>query len=218
MAIQFGERKEIAEARAGVYRFLAQLYGRPPTAELLSTLAESDFQQHLGTVFREAAQPLLDAVAAGLDLEALQLEYDALFRVPGDRYLRPYESVYRGRRMVDGRVVDGAVWGPWTEQVQHLYAQAGAELAREAGELPDFIGAELEFMVFLCEREAEAWAAGEAEQAQKFAVLQRRFLIEHLSRWVDALCDEMRAMASSDFYRSLAEMTRAFIASDLAQV
>lgn len=218
MTVRLAEQCELAKARAGVYRFLTRLYSDQPTAELLSIIVQPDFQQHLETVFGNAAQPLLNAVVMGPNLEALRLEYDAFFRVPGDRYLRPYESVYRGRQVVNGQIVDGPVWGPWTEKVQRLYAQAGAELAREAGELPDFIGVELDFMAFLCEREAEAWAASDGKRAQRFQVLQREFLSEHLSRWVDELCDEMRALARSGFYVGLAEMTRAFIAADCAQV
>ncbi|MFQ5854378.1 MAG: molecular chaperone [Anaerolineae bacterium] len=218
MTARFDDQREVAQARASVYRFLTRLYGGPPTAELLSAVAGLDFHKLLEAVFGEATQPFLDAVAAGPDPEALRLEYDALFRVPGDWYLRPFESVYRGRQVVDGQVVDGTVWGRWTKEVQRLYALAGAELAGGAGELPDFIAVELDFMAFLCTREAEALAAGDGELARHFLALQKEFLVEHLSRWVDTLGDEMRAMARSGFYAGLAEMTQAFVSADCVQV
>jgi len=213
--ISFDEQRGIAEARAGIYRFLAQLYGGPPSEDLLNALAQPEFREHIETVFEEAAHPFLRAVDAGLDPEALRLEYDALFRVPGDHYLRPYESVYRGRYIVDGQVIDGAVWGPWAREVQRLYAEAGAEVVREAGELPDFIGVELEFMAFLCTREAEAWAAKDQELARHFLTLEREFLIEHLSQWVDELCSEMSSRTKHGFYVGLAQMTQAFLAADI---
>lgn len=211
----FETQREICEARAGVYRFLAQLYSRPPTPELMEKVAEAEFQHYLREVFGEAAQSFLDAVAACPHLEALRLEYDALFRVPGDRYLCPYESAYRGRRVVDGRVVYGPVWGPWARRVQNLYGQAGAELVREGGELPDFIGVEFEFMHFLCTREAEAWATAEPWRAEQYRSLQKEFLVEHLSRWVDSLADEMVVRAELGFYAALAELTKAFLVTDI---
>lgn len=218
MTARFDDHREVAEARTDIYRFLAQLYGGPPTAELLSTVAGPEFHTHLESVFGEAARPFLDAVSTDPDSQAVRLEYDALFRVPGDRYLRPYESVYRGRQVVDGRVVDGTVWGPWTQEALRLYAAAGAELACEAGEPPDFIAVELDFMVFLCAREAEAWAAGDGESARRFLALQKEFLVEHLSRWVDGLCDEMLARTKLDFYAGVAELTRAFLVADIRHI
>jgi len=218
MSEELDQRQQVAEARANLYRFLAQLYLAPPTDELLARLAEEDFKQHLETVFESGGTALIRALAGYLDPDALRLEYDALFRVPGERYLCPYESVYRGRRVVDDQVVNGTVWGPYTAEVERLYALAGARLAQDLVELPDFIGLELLFMAYLCEQEAGAWAAGDGDLARRHLALQRHFLAQHLSRWLDGLCDEILARAKLDFYVGLAELSRAFLAADCADV
>lgn len=218
MELETSDLGQVAEARANIYRFLAQLYSAPPTAELLTWMAGEDFKQHVETVFGTAGAALIGALAGPLNPEAVRLEYDALFRVPGERYLCPYESVYRGRRVVKGRVVDGTVWGSATAEVERLYALAGARPAQKAGELPDFIGLELLFMAYLCDQEAEAWAAGNRDLAGRYLALQRDFLVNHLSRWADGLCDEIVAKAELDFYVGLARLTQAFLAADCAHI
>lgn len=213
---QYEERRTLARARADIYRFLTQLFSGPPTAELLATLAQPEFQEHLQAVFGAAADAFLEAIAAGLDADALRQEYNALFRVPGERYLCPYESVYRGRRVVDDRVINGAMWGPWTRDVQRFHKLAGVALTSAAGGIPDFVGVELEFMHFLYGQEADAWSMGDQPQAERYADLRQQFLSTHLACWLGSLCDEMRARAREKFYVGLAEMAKAFVAAEIA--
>lgn len=150
--------------------------------------------------------------------QALRLEYDALFRVPGPRYTRPYESVYRERRNIGGQVVYGLVWGEATAAVKDLYTRAGAEVTDEIRELPDFIGLELAFMAFLCQQENRAWEQGDRDLARRYLELQREFLADHLSRWAGDFCQEMRAKAETGFYAGLAEMTGEYVLSDQTEV
>ena len=207
-----------AEARANVYRFLSGLYNAPPTPDTVGAMAEGEFAQHLEHVFGQSAGRmkhfLREFAGDEASYRALKLEYDALFRVPGERYTRPYEAVHRDSQTVGGRPADGMVRGPATAAVQRFYSQAGAAISEEFKELPDFVGLELEFMRFLCVREAEGWEQGDVDVASRYRGWQQRFLSEHLARWVGDFCGELAARAESDFYRGLAEMTQEFVRRD----
>ncbi len=185
-------------------------------------MAEDGFAAYLEQVFAQSAERmtrfLQDFTGAEEGYRALKLEYDALFRVPGDRYTRPYEAVHRHKRTGGKRTTGGLVWGPATVAVQKVYSQAGAAISEKFKELPDFIGLELEFMRFLCAQEAEAWERDDADTASRYRGWQQKFLSEHLAQWVEAFCQELAAQAESDFYRGLAEMTQEYVVWDCAEV
>jgi TorA maturation chaperone TorD len=48
--------------------------------------------------------------------------------------------------------------------------------------------------------------------------MERRFLDEHLSRWVPAFCDKVMAAAELSFYRELAGLTKRFIEFDREEI
>jgi TorA maturation chaperone TorD len=216
------ELQQWAEARANVYHFLSGLYNTPPTPEVVNQMAGGGFADYLEQVFAQSAERmghfLQDFTDDEAGYRALKLEYDALFRVPGDRYTRPYEAVHRHKRTGGKRTTGGLVWGPATVAVQKVYSQAGAAISEKFKELPDFIGLELEFMRFLCAQEAEAWERDDADTASRYRGWQQKFLSEHLAQWVGAFCQEMAARAESDFYRGLAEMTQEYVVQDCEEV
>ncbi len=95
--------------------------------------------------------------------------------------------------------------------VARLYEEGGFEIDENFRELPDHIAAELEFLYLLIFRENQARRSGEHEALASIARLRRRFLDEHLGRWVGPFTEAVRAGAQSDFYRELAELTRRFV-------
>lgn len=216
------ELQQWAEARANIYRFLSGLYNAPPTPEMVGLMAEGEFAGYLEQVFVQSAERmnrfLQDFTNDEEGYRALKLEYDALFRVPGERYTRPYEAVHRHKQTVGGRTTGGLVWGLATVAVQKIYSQAGAATSEKFKELPDFIGLELEFMHFLCAQETTTWERGDADTASRYRGWQQKFLSEHLAQWVGAFCQELVAQAESDFYRGLAEMTQEYVAWDCEEV
>jgi TorA maturation chaperone TorD len=159
------------------------------------------------------------------DVASLKQEYMGLFAVPTGSYVTPFEDVYRGGGVVDGKLQRGPLLGERAIAVRRLYQQAGAEMDRACKELPTHIGVEISFMGFLCEREAAAirHADGQARLEQstakvansvRYRELQRRFLQEHLNAWFPQLSQAIQANAKSHFYRGLARITEAFLARD----
>jgi TorA maturation chaperone TorD len=117
----------------------------------------------------------------------------------------PYESIYRGGEVVMGDAALGA---------KGFYAALGYHLPHGCNEPPDYIGLELDFMRFLCQEEAGGWNTQSHGRALECQTWEREFLYKHVVEWVPVFCAEMFADAREDFYRGMAQLTRAFVVLD----
>jgi TorA maturation chaperone TorD len=219
-----------AQARADMYGFLAAVYLRPPTPDLMRYLLAEDFLEELSSLFGGEIVADLKKFAADIhpdsDFAAVDQEYMNLFAVPTGRYVTPFEDVYRGIGS-EGMLQRGPLLGERAIAARRIYRAAGADMDRECRELPTHIGVELSFMSFLCQRQA---AARHDEEEQKlptdekrtvadsvrYRELQVKFLNEYLNAWFPQLSRSIQANAKSPFYRCLALITEAFLAYDTA--
>ncbi len=206
-----------SQQRAGIYQFLAGAFLWPPTQDMLDAALDDEFIQLVADELdTEAADGLRQCKCAALKVEAVHEDFDALFRVPKGRYVTPFESVFR-EPYVDGKGRQRRrLMGETSRHVMTFYSAAGSEFERHEvlGKMPDFIGAELEFMRYLCEQEAEAAGRGDDDQATELRTLQRRFLDEHLAKWVDDLCDKIVAGDENGYFAAIAGVMRAFVGGD----
>jgi TorA maturation chaperone TorD len=207
-------------ARGQLYRFLAAVYLRPPSATLVAPFLDAETLAELADRFGTDAVADLVEFRAGFDGDygALDQQYQDLFVVPLGRYVTPYEAVYRDERILGDEVVRGLLMGPSTLGVRALYRAAGLEIAPELRELPDHIGLELACMAMLCDAEAHALEQGDAAAVARARDLQRRLLREHLLQWVPALCARVRAQAQGALYRGLAALTEALLRREAAEL
>ena len=142
-----------------------------------------------------------DYAAEGHD--SLLLDYTRLFLGPNHIIAKPYGSIW-----LEG---GNTVMGESTMAVQELYGEGGFDMSGDFREVPDHIAVELEFLYLLIYRENEAHRNGDTEALQAKAALRKRFLDEHLGRWVGPFTAAVRAGAQSSYYRHLAELTGRFI-------
>jgi len=220
--------RQEAQARADMYGFLAAVYLRPPTPDLVRHLVAEDFLEELSSLFGEEIVADLKKFAADThpdsDFAALDQEYMNLFAVPTGRYVTPFEDVYQGQT-VDGMLKRGPLMGERAIAARRIYRAAGADMDRTCKELPTHIGVELSYMSFLCERQAAAirdeaeqvlpdGEKGTAADSVRYRELQIKFLNEHLNAWFPQLSRSIQANAKSPFYRGLARITEAFLAYD----
>jgi TorA maturation chaperone TorD len=149
-----------------------------------------------------ASNPFVDfKVDSSWDLEQLKLEFHALFLVPADRYLFPYESCYRGFR--DGR--PGRLLGKPAREVRDYYQKARLKVRSKEAELPDHAGVEFSFLYMLANREVAAIEEGEEDRARHWHSLEVAFFDCHPARWIPDLCDEIKATANHCYFKGLAE-------------
>ncbi len=156
-------------------------------------------------------QSLLESLE-NLDTQSiarLQEEHVKLFLFGGDQpACPPYESAYLDR--------SGGVRGVVAARVERVYAGAGIRLsASMAGELPDHVALELEFLSLLCAEEDRCWRGGQPAQANGWLERQGSFLGEHLGRWFPLLARCVSTCADpASLYRQLVDATGAFLIHD----
>lgn len=123
-------------------------------------------------------------------------EFNHIFLNSGES-LQPYESLHNNCHDACLRLCSQAAAG-----ARRIYAEAGLAMDDGIGLPPDHISAELFFMAYLIERGLED--------------MQRRFMNEHLLRWVPEYCARVKAAASTGFYKEAASLLRLFILDDLS--
>lgn len=197
-----------AAARADLCRFLAACYYLPGPEFVEEGVFDS---------MREAATKLDPALAERVDalgsafaatpLLDLQVDYTALFLNPTGAAAMPYESYWVGGK-------DPMQAQDLHARVRRFYAQAGFEIDEEFQDLPDHIAAELELLFALIFREARARSIGDPADQLAATELRLRFLRSHLERWVMPFTDALRAEADTEFYRTLADVTRRFVSAE----
>lgn len=76
---------------------------------------------------------------------------------------------------------------------------------------PDHLLTQLTAAADLAQRERDAWAAGDVEQAKMLRAVQQEFLLAHPARFVPALCDELTAASRLDWHRGWAGLLRSWL-------
>ncbi len=183
-----------AAARSSLYRCLATAFSFP-TPELSEAFASGGFLDELLAAAAALPFPLAadDGLRGGPTVahEELQQEYIRLFEVgPGRPPCPLYEGSHRSGRM---KIM---------EELVRFYEHFG--LRPEAGDLPDHLCAELEFMHYLAFKEAAALHTGAEHLPYRLA--QRDFLRRHLNRWLPKLRRRLEQLDPPRLYLSLARL------------
>ncbi len=184
--------------RAEGYRVLAAALRYPDEHELRELFAE---ETSADSVLQKIAQTLLPAVDA--DLEG---EFNRLFAQ--SVAVSPHERAYTGGDL-----------GPGLGQLAALYQAFGLRCGGRDSEVPDHIGAELEFAAFLCLKEALHREEGTAEALEAVSVVRaarKTFMQEHLGRWIAAFADKLRDTTRHKYYADLALLLRDWVQRDFA--
>ncbi len=179
-------------ARAEIYGLLSQLYYAPPGAELLSALRVAVTEAPAQGAFLEEPWRQVIAAARALSDQAIAEEYDALFGGVGKPEVYLFGSHYLSGYLNEKPLA------------RLRTALAGMGLARDEAmpETEDHVAYVLEVMRYLI--------AGD-DVAVANLTKQQEFFAEHLHSWVNGLCDAIAAHPKAQFYRVLAEFTRAFV-------
>jgi TorA maturation chaperone TorD len=142
-------------------------------------------------------------------MEELAVDFTRVFLGAGiDAYSAayPFESVHTsGKRLLmqDAR-----------GEVVAIYRANGVDKSPgwKVGE--DHISMELEFMMILSERTADAVRAGNINEATSLLKTQYNFLMGHLISWTPMLFAEMRKFTKTDFYKGLSYLTMGILQTD----
>lgn len=199
-------------ARAALARALALAFAPPqgPALDfLMGGLAPKVMEAavHLadGPALRAGAEAVARALEDGPDLDG---EYHRLFRT--ELAATPYETEYGPHR--------AARKGAELADILGFYEAFGFRPAPSAAELPDHIGAELEFLSLLLVKEADARGRGAAEEAAVAADAARKFFADHLGRWARAFCQRLRDATRHQFYAAAAGLLQGFLDAEASRL
>ncbi len=201
------EIEEFLKLRKNLYAFLHRMYVEEPPNELTEDLVNNRVPipdlKSLNEDMAEGFKMLEKFMKASKDMvkihEKLTDEYTRLFLGPGSPSIPPYESMY----------IDGEMMGPSLLKLKKDYRNAGIAKSKEYMEPEDHIAFELKFMQYLCE---EMLKNGECRS--KCSALQKKFMEDHLLKWVPDFCDDLYKSEKSDFYKGIAKITKGFIFMD----
>lgn len=194
------------ELRGDIYKLLKTLFLTPPSKDLLNYLRKiEDIRDNVVTP--EIARGI-DLLRKGANIlpERLALEHTLLFIGPYRLPAPPYESVYRtAERLVMQRP---------TIEVRRAYREAGLEVNGISAGPDDHVCAELEFMQHLCVKTTSSLKKRNSQAAINHLESQRKFLDEHLIKWVPEFSDDILRNTKQDFYKGVALLLSGFISSE----
>ncbi|MFQ5874897.1 MAG: molecular chaperone, partial [Dehalococcoidia bacterium] len=144
---------------------------------------------------------------ANQDPVAIQNEYVSNFQVNRAGIPCPiYESAYLEE--------DPSLIPSLLADLEGEYAQVGLFPSPVLREPPDHAAVELEFMAFLCSREAEAWQEQGHPELLQMLQRQRDFLKHHLSRWFAEFARTVAATNRDSVFAAATAATWSFLAHD----
>lgn len=198
---------ERAASRSIVYGALSAAFRRPREAHRQVLSVVNKVIPTLNFPHWESLEPAFDAVldklgSSGMFL-ILEVEYNRLFVGPNPPRVYPYESMYQGP--------GGAAMGEAALHVLSTYALEGLCPGDVEKDLPDHVALELEFLAYLCAREAAALEERNEEKIFHYVGRQRDFIKNHLARWVSMFCREILRETQEDFFKCWANLLERFI-------
>jgi TorA maturation chaperone TorD len=197
------------QARATCYALISRLFYAPPDAELLSELGTADVPQtqdgpESGWQLVEIDKPAIggsypkayatfQAACRNADLASVREEYEAIFGGAGKALITPYTSGYAEPGAPDRHLV---------ALREHLVAWG---LARRDAvfEVEDHASAVCDVMRWLIEHDRPL-------------AVQRTFFEEFVYTGLGTFCNAISVSPGTSFYRSVAELARAFLAVECA--
>lgn len=204
---------ELMKMRSRTYGMLARLFLKEVDEETLKELQGMKFPVATGNERVDAGyRKLFDYLRLSWDdsVRELAIDYVRTFighGVNGYSAAYPFESVYTSERrlmMQEARAEvlqtlreNGLKRGNWTEGEDH-------------------IALELEFMMRMSTRTAEALEAGDEDKAIEELRTQHEFARDHLMNWLPMLTADMEKFSQTKFYQGLGELTIGYVEEDLS--
>ncbi|MDR4493558.1 MAG: molecular chaperone [Nitrospirales bacterium] len=120
----------------------------------------------------------------------------------------PYETLFGNDHVFGQSYVMGDIAG--------FYSAFGLQLSPDIHERLDHLSVELEFMHYLAYKESYAILHDGQEKLQTVIEAEKKFVKEHIGRWVPLFAGMLVRKADFGFYKILADFTSDWMAFDIA--
>jgi len=198
--------------RAHIYTIISHLFLFEPTREYLRELAQDQVLKIISAKYPESelmhsTADFLRAVEELLNIDEQQLidvwaEYTRLFIAPRPIAI-PFEAIQR----------TGLFKGRSWEEVRKWFLEDGFVL-EDKSVLEDHAGVELEYIAKTCLKSYELLTKGSIEDFMKILERQRKFMEEHIMKWIPRLCDIISQNSRNSFYKAFAKFAKNFLEED----
>jgi len=193
-----------ALCRSRVYGTLSLAFAEPGR-QALRNLREraAALEPCLGQIGDEASlvrARALRTCLARLSLQRWRAEHVRCFGYAISKECPPYEAEYDQANLFQKTHTLADVAG--------FYRAFGLQTAPELHERVDHVSVELEFMEFLCLKEAHA---ARSDRIRQCNAAQARFVGEHLGVWSRGFARRLRAVAGKGFFATLAELLENYV-------
>ncbi len=121
------------------------------------------------------------------------------------------ESAYGDGRRIAGRPAELA-------DINGFYSAFGLAPSSAEPDLPDHLCSELEFYSLLLMKLAYASERGWRQRRRVAARAAKKFLEDHLGRWIGALAAQLRSCGAASPYRELAECLEGLVAAEVKRL
>ena len=132
-------------------------------------------------------------------LSDLQSEHRRVFSNVITLDCPPYETLFGNDHVFAQSHVMGDIAG--------FYKAFGVELSKDIHERLDHLSVEFEFMHFLAYKESYSRCHDSAEKTQIVVDAQKKFVKNHIGRWVPLFCRMLVKKADSGLFKIVADMT-----------
>lgn len=146
------------------------------------------------------AQSLSD-IEANQAVMRVSVEYTRLFVGPPSPAAAPWETIYRSCNPSVG-------FGEATFEMRRLLREAGLQLCNDNNQYEDHMGIELLYLSVLCDRIADALAAGDEDAAEALAAQARGFASERPASWIDALAERVEEAFPAGYFSHILRLSR----------
>jgi TorA maturation chaperone TorD len=139
----------------------------------------------------------VSAECANWQLADLQAEHRRVFSNVITLDCPPYETLFGNDHVFAQSHVMGDIAG--------FYKAFGVELSRDVHERLDHLSVELEFMHFLAYKESYARCHDGSEKTQIVVDAQKKFVKDHIGRWVPLFAKMLGKKADSGLFKTMAD-------------
>lgn len=223
---------ERALSRSKLYYLLSWSYLYPENDELLEYLQSGEFVEDGRAIVQSLSAALngseekdavghLKEIGGYLDeieewvssegmnwnIQDLRDEHRRVFSNVISLDCPPYETLFGNDHIFGQSYVMGDISG--------FYTAFGLQLSQDIHERLDHISVEFEFLHFLAYKESVAFCHHGPEKLKTVVDAEKKFVKEHVGRWVPLFSGMLKKKAEFGFYRIIADMTASLVAFDV---
>ena len=133
-------------------------------------------------------------------LKKMEMEYARLFFQHGQGAVSPYERDYNneGKESI-------------IASIEKTYNEVESAFFLDHHKSPDHIASELSYLSFLGQQEGESWLKGNMEEAKKWKIQERFFIVHHIRKWGISFFVKMEKSSELEAYKAVASVGKVFM-------